>query len=300
MQRVLLSGPNRAPCVHKEYRDEAARVDKRVMRIAGLIGLILVGCGGIARVDGRDPMSPKELIDPLFEAYAEDPAQSLPINGPVNLDVDIFRGDVLVRRAEGLEFPRLITTRSADFGAGRSEDGFLALDDVQIQATLEAGPEGPVLVIRANSGHPDADQMRTDLILELPEPSMVRVHTGHGHVEVRGCTGPVDAQTNEGNVLVRTHRPLQGNVTAISNLGAALVAVRGESEAMIDVEARGGDARSRVLGASLKVLPNTTSSRFQGVMNNGTWRVTVRATEANASFHAIPNPEFTAFNFKTP
>ena len=83
MQRVLLSGPNRAPCVHKEYRDEAARVDKRVMRIAGLIGLILVGCGGIARVDGRDPMSPRELIDPLFEAYAEDPAQSLPINGPV-------------------------------------------------------------------------------------------------------------------------------------------------------------------------------------------------------------------------
>ena len=96
------------------------------MRFARLAGLLLVGCGGIARIDGSDPMSPKELVDPLFEAFAEDPAESLPITGPVNLDVDIFRGDVLVRRADGLESPRLITTRRADFGAGRSEDGFLA------------------------------------------------------------------------------------------------------------------------------------------------------------------------------
>ena len=73
------------------------------MRFARLAGLLLVGCGGIARVDGSDPMSPKELVDPLFEAFAEDPAESLPITGPVNLDVDIFRGYVLVRRAEGLD-----------------------------------------------------------------------------------------------------------------------------------------------------------------------------------------------------
>ena len=138
------------------------------MRFARLAGLLLVGCGGIARVDGSDPMSPKELVDPLFEAFAEDPAESLPITGPVNLDVDIFRGDVLVRRAEGLDSPRLITTRRADFGAGRSEDAYVALDDVQIKARVESGPEGPVLVIKASSGHPDAAQMRTDLIIELP------------------------------------------------------------------------------------------------------------------------------------
>ena len=41
------------------------------MRFARLAGLLLVGCGGIARVDGSDPMSPKELVDPLFEAFAE-------------------------------------------------------------------------------------------------------------------------------------------------------------------------------------------------------------------------------------
>ena len=174
------------------------------MRFARLAGLLLVGCGGIARIDGSDPMSPKELVDPLFEAFAEDPAESLPITGPVNLDVDIFRGDVLVRRAEGLDSPRLITTRRADFGAGRSEDGYLALDDVQIKARVESGPEGPVLVIKASSGHPDAAQMRTDLIIELPEPSGVRVRSGFGHIEVRGCVGPIDAQTNEGNVLVRS------------------------------------------------------------------------------------------------
>ena len=109
------------------------------MRFARLAGLLLVGCAGIARIDGSDPMSPKELIDPLFEAFAEDPAESLPITGPVNLDVDIFRGDVLVRRADGLESPRLITTRLADFGAGRSEDGFLALDAVQIKAPNPGG-----------------------------------------------------------------------------------------------------------------------------------------------------------------
>ena len=52
------------------------------MRFARLAGLLLVGCGGIARVDGSDPMSPKELVDPLFEAFAEvvarHPAESLP------------------------------------------------------------------------------------------------------------------------------------------------------------------------------------------------------------------------------
>jgi hypothetical protein len=93
---------------------------------------------------------------------------------------------------------------------------------------------------------------------------------------------------------------LQGDVTAISNRGAALVAVRGETEAMVDLEAMGGEARSRVIGAGLKILPGTTASRFKGVMNEGTWMITVRATEANASFHAIPNPEFTAFHFDTP
>ena len=75
------------------------------MRFARLAGLLLVGCGGIARVDGSDPMSPKELVDPLFEAFAEDPAESLPITGPVNLDVDIFRGDVLVRLALKMKGP---------------------------------------------------------------------------------------------------------------------------------------------------------------------------------------------------
>ena len=270
------------------------------MRFTRLAGLLLVGCGGIARIDGSDPMSPKELVDPLFEAFAEDPAEYLPITGAVNLDVDIFRGDILVRQTEGLASPRLITTRRADFGAGRSEDGFLALDDVQIKARVESGPEGPILVIKANSGHPDAAQMRTDLIIELPEPSGVRVRSGSGHIEVRGCVGPIDAQTNEGNVLVRSHRPLQGDVTAITNRGSALVAVRGETDAMVDLEAMGGEARSRVLGASLKILPGTTASRFKGVMNEGTWMITVRATEANASFHAIPNPEFTAFHFDTP
>ena len=140
------------------------------MRFARLAGLLLVGCGGIARVDGSDPMSPKELVDPLFEAFAEDPAESLPITGPVNLDVDIFRGDVLVRRAEGLDSPRLITTRRADFGAGRSEDGYLALDDVQIKARLESGPEGPVLVIKASSGHPDAAKCEPISSLSFPSP----------------------------------------------------------------------------------------------------------------------------------
>ena len=188
---------------------------------------------------------------------------------------------------------------SSRFPRGRSEDGYVALDDVQIKARLESGPEGPVLVIKASSGHPDAAQMRTDLIIELPEPSGVRVRSGFGHIEVRGCVGPIDAQTNEGNVLVRSHRPLQGDLTAISNRGAALVAVRGETEAMVDLEA--WEVKPEAASwAGLKILPGTTASRFKGVMNEGTWMITVRATEANASFHAIPNPEFTAFHFDTP
>ena len=88
------------------------------MRFARLAGLLLVGCGGIARVDGSDPMSPKELVDPLFEAFAEDPAESLPITGPVNLDVDIFRGDVLVRRAEGLGLAKTDHNPSSRFWRG--------------------------------------------------------------------------------------------------------------------------------------------------------------------------------------
>ena len=152
-------------------------------------------------------------------------------------------------------------------------------------------------MIKAGSGHPDAAQMRTDLIIELPEPSGVRVRSGLATSKSEAALVPSMPKPTKATCWC-LHRPLQGDVTAISNRGAALVAVRGETEAMsgwkpweVKPEAASWAQASKSCG--------TTASRFKGVMNEGTWMITVRATEAN-DFHAIPNPEFTAFHFDTP
>ena len=205
VQRVLLSGTTAAPCVQKKYRDGADRDDTCLCVLPDWLDCSWWDVEGSPALTAVT-LSPKEL--------------SIPVRGICRGSGRVVahhrtrqsgRGH-LPRRCSGaaggrLDSPRLITTRRADFGAGRSEDGYVALDDVQIKARVESGPEGPVLVIKASSGHPDARKCEPISSLSFPSPVGCVFVPDLVTSKSEAALVPLMRKTNEGNVLSAFHRP---------------------------------------------------------------------------------------------
>ncbi|MFM8783875.1 MAG: hypothetical protein ACKOFI_01655, partial [Phycisphaerales bacterium] len=152
---------------------------------AAALPAALAACNGSSSLE-RGLTRAGHAIDATFDgAQREERMYALPVDGIVDVDIETFSGDVVIRGGRDTKGEALINVEVlARHGHARKEDALESLKQVEVRAEVQRGGDVPRLVVRGTSTSPESFLHRTHIDLELPEVRRVRVRTRDGKVQV--------------------------------------------------------------------------------------------------------------------
>lgn len=208
---------------------------------------------------------------------------------PTVVDVEAFAGDVVVVADERLE-RGTVTAWPRTIHEGRSADAAAAIDAIDLDVRLVPTETGPVLRIRSTTVDPQPRLSLTDLRIELPFVSDVRIRTGRGDVDVLMMRGSADVETDSGNARIRTELPMTEAVRMVSLDGDVDYRVRGESTGRITAESIGGQVLQRVAWGRVEIHPGSDRDSLVMIVNGGENPVDLRAVDGDVRIAIIADP----------
>jgi DUF4097 and DUF4098 domain-containing protein YvlB len=129
--------------------------------------------------------------------------RTLPVSGPVAVDVQTSSGDIEVRSADTdqVRIKAVLTVRDAFLDSRDSEDLARALEQ---NTPIERRGE----TIRIGAIADRRTRERVSIAYEIVVPSRARLHseTGSGGQRLRGVAGPIDARTGSGDIDIAETR----------------------------------------------------------------------------------------------
>ncbi len=256
------------------------------MRILGiatsvfLIGILLAGCTG--RVS-----SSRGFLDGVIEKHDFDDRIVVQVGQPIEIDVDSFNGDVIIRADAELTEATVRVQRVATHGVKRSGEAKDSLVDIDYSVEIVAGNLGQVLQIRTWTTHAEPYFQRANVFIDVPAVDGVFVRTNRGDVVVRNAEGEIDISTNEGDVRLATNLAMRRPVTITNRDGDIEYRVRGESTGIFDCQAFDGKVDHRVLYGEFRVAASRRKGRLQAVLNQGDNPVLLRTTTGNVAIAVV-------------
>ena len=264
----------------------------RLPRLLAAAILAAGGCAGHSSVERGLDRTGSGIAANFDGTVTEERSYALPVDGIVDLDLETFAGDVVVRAGRETKGQALMrVTVGASHGHDRKEDGARSLAEVDVRAEIRRGGDVPTLVMRCTTSHDEAWLHRTDVEIELPEMRRVRVRTRAGKVHVFENRGACDVQTADGEIRMFTPWAITEDVTLVTRGQQIVMRAFTGTCGTFDVECVNGDVATRVEAGEWRVLDrrndHDTLHATLGTCKN---TITVRNVDAPVRISIVKDP----------
>lgn len=250
------------------------------------------GCAGHSSVERGLDRAGSGISAGFDGTVTEERTYALPVDGIVDLDLETFAGDVVVRSGRETKGQALMrVTVGASHGHDRKEEAGRSLAEVDVRAEIRRGGDVPTLVMRCTTAHDEAWLHRTDVEIELPELRRVRVRTRSGKVHVFENRGACDVVTADGEIRMFTPWAITEDVTLVTRGQQIILRAFTGTCGTFDVECVNGDVATRVEAGEWRVLDrrndHDTLHATLGTCKN---TITVRNVDAPVRISIVKNP----------
>ncbi len=177
--------------------------------------------------------------------------------------VEMFNGPIEVRA--GAVGRVAATVETTGVGGSKAE---AEADRAKIQVTLDANPDGSVLlraVYQPNPGSPN--NRAASAVVDVPPDAGLDLRTTNGTVTTSGVSGPIDARSSNG--AVNLSGPESG-----ANVRTTNGAVEIDGTGLLDVQTTNGSVSLRGTDATLSVRTSNGEVSFDGTLADSPQRVT--------------------------
>lgn len=225
-------------------------------------------------------------------AVSETRTYALPSDGTVDLDIETFAGDVVIRGGAGTDGSMDIKANvRATHGRHRQDEANATLADVVVTADVVRGGEVPRLVVRASTKSAEPWLNRTDLEIRVPELRRVAVRTRAGKVFVFENRGGVAAHTTDGEIRVITPWAITENVTLVTRGADIVYRVNVGSTGLFDVDIVNGTVKARMEAGDWRILDRRNDQdTLYAQLGTGKNRVLMRTSDASVIISVVNDP----------
>lgn len=262
-----------------------------VARCIACLSVALAGCTHHSKPDAIVSGTGTVYQGILGWKRERDQVVELETRGVVDVDVDIFAGNVTIVADERLTATTVTIDRVGTAGWGRSDDAVASLGDIRYTISLERRNGTDVAIVRAANDNPEPRFQHCDVEVHVPALGSVRINTIRGDVWVADNRGPVDIVTSRGKVRVMTPWRMNDPMTIVTSDEDIDLRIRGESTGAIDADAMGGMVKSRVqYGQWIARDARNDADTMHAVLNDGANPVVLRTSNANVLISVVNDP----------
>ncbi|MFO0961680.1 MAG: hypothetical protein U0625_02100 [Phycisphaerales bacterium] len=261
-------------------------------RIAGVLLLLAAGCAGNSSVERGLDRAGGGISYAFDGARTESRTFAVALDGIVDVDVQTFGGDVVLRSGHGPAGTASIeATVAARHGGNRTKEADAALGTVELTAQLRRGGDVPTLEVRATTTSAEPWLLRTDIDVTLPEMRRVRVHTRSGKVHVYENRGGVLVETTDGDIRVLTPWAITEDVTLVTKGKDIVFRAYTGTCGTVDIDCVNGEVLSRVEAGDWRIVDSRndhdTLHATLGTCNN---TLRMRNVDAKVIFSVVKKP----------
>jgi hypothetical protein len=221
------------------------RVPVAALEAVLLLGLSLAGCAG----DG--PFAITASGTQTLETQVPSDASGFTVR------VEMFNGPIEVRAGA----PGRVRAEVTTTGAGGSKDEAEA-DRAKIQVTLDANPDGSVLLRATYQPNPSSPNNRAaSAVVDVPPGAALDLGTSNGNVTTTGMSGPIQVATSNGAVRLAE---VAGDATVRTSNKEVEIDGRGA----FDVETSNAAIVLRGDGATVRADTSNATISYEGSMSD--------------------------------
>lgn len=258
----------------------------------GAAGALLVGCAGHSSVERSLDQTAGSISATFSGATTEERNYVLPVDGIIDVDLETFRGDVVIRAGRDTKGEaRMLINVVAAHGSDRKDEAATSLAQVSVKAEIRRGGDVPVLVLRTNTEHDESWLHRTDIDIELPELRRVRVKTRSGKVQIYENRGACTVETSDGEIRMFTPWAINEDIKLITRGGDVIVRAFTGTCGTFDVDCVNGKVATRIESGDWRILDrrndhDTLYARLGSCSNS----IFIRNVDASVNISVVKNP----------
>lgn len=221
-------------------------------RTLAILAALTLAAAAVEGCAGQPPFAATATGTQTLEA-------TIPADVPaVTVRVEMFNGPITVRAGDPGRVSAVVTTR----GSGSSTADAQA-DRAKIQVTLDANPDGSVLLRAVYQPSPSSPNNRAaSAVVEVPPAAALDLRTSNGGVTTAGVAGAVAARTSNGAVALTD---LGAGATVRTSNGAVEVVGSG----ILDIETSNSRVTIRGTGATVRASTSNGDLSFEGTFSDG-------------------------------
>jgi hypothetical protein len=171
--------------------------------------------------------------------------------------VEMFNGPIEVRAGA----PGRITAAVTTTGVGASKADAEA-DRAKIQVSLDANPDGTVLLRAVYQPNPNSpDNRSASAVVDVPPGAALNLVTSNGDVTTAGTAGPIEVRTSNG--IVTLAGAAQGATVRTSNKEVAV-----EGGGLLDIATSNGQVAVRGTRATVRAQTSNAQITFDGTLSD--------------------------------
>ncbi len=215
-----------------------------------LLSLILPAVA-IATCAGDGPFA-------ITSSGSQELAVDVPADAPaITVRVEMFNGPIEVRAGAAGRVATVVTTT----GAGGSKDEAEA-DRAKIQVTLDANPDGSVLLRATYQPNPASPNNRAaSAVVDVPPGATLDLSTSNGRVATTGISGPITVDTSNGPVRLT-------EATAGAKVRTSNYEVEIDGSGTFDVETSNAAILLRGDGVTARARTSNATVGFDGTLSD--------------------------------
>jgi hypothetical protein len=250
------------------------------------------GCAGGSSVERGIDHAHQSIAASFDGSVVEERLYELDVDGIVDVDLESFAGDVVIRGGRETKGKAILTaTVLAGHGRDRQAEAEASLDEVAVKAEIRRGGDVPVLAVRCTTEHDEPWLLRANLDIELPELRRVRVKTRGGKVYVFENRGACHVHTADGDVRMFTPWAISEDVTLVTRGGEIVFRAFTGTCGIFDVECVNGDVKARVEAGDWRILDRRNDhDTLHATLGTCTNRITIRNVDAKVRVSVVKDP----------
>lgn len=259
---------------------------------AALLATVVPGCSGKAAPENVLLGAAGSVHEGVlgWQSITDDTVR-LASAGIVDVDVEVFAGEVRVVADPTVKETRVTVRRTGTHGWFREKESMDSLGEIHYTISLDRPGERDRAVVRAGTDHPEPHFQATEVTVVVPDLGSVRVITDRGDVWVEGNRGGVEVKSTRGKIRVMTHWQITDPISLVTTEGAVDLRLRGESTGAFDAATVGGVIKSKVkYGKWIALHSENDADTLHATMNDGTNPITLRTSNADVMISVVPMP----------
>lgn len=211
--------------------------------------------------------------------------------GIVDVDIEVFAGEVRVVADPTVKETRVTVRRTGTHGWLRERESMDSLGEIHYTVSLDHPGERDRAVVRAGTDHPEPHFQATEVTVVVPDLGAVRVLTARGDVWIEGNRRGVEVKSTRGQIRLMTPWQIVEPISLVTTEGDVDLRLRGESTGAFDAETVGGVIKSKVkYGKWIAMHNENDADTLHATMNGGTNPITLRTSNADVMISVVPMP----------